>query len=553
VVAANRYVRGEPGELTRPGAQHRGRADHQRRSGLTFPSAQVQGDHLDGLAQSHVVSQATAQAEVAHPGQPGQPTLLVRPQRGRQSVRGPKIARCLGQGREPPGQRRQLRIGNHLHLLAVDLRCAGQDRPERLRYAHPGPRRAAQPLQQRRVNGNPPAAQPHQWAPRLGQQGDLLGIQHLTVEGQLPLEAEQGRQAEPGFRHLPGRRDHHRAQPEPVTGQLDRPQQLDARVGQLLGDRSEQFGQGMVGQIELARAGLLQQRRERWPQHRRAAQRHQQVHVRLSAEAGQHALRLVPQLGGVHDQGRIGDAAQLQHDPERRSRCRRTIVAEIDVRSGIKVDRGLALVEVVELLVQQTGGGDCLDPQAESGTGSVQVRCRAEPAGEVLDRVRLDGGERRSRDDPGRGTGPHQGVGDRVPELADQPLRGMHSHRPGAGNRERMGRCRETARELPEPRVVGLVQRPGPPGVQARDGHGRGQPPPGNQPHPGDRRRGPDLDAAPRTVPASIRRPGPHGEQRRQRILDGQEAGPDCPLAHTPVAAGKHQLDRAVSGATPQR
>ena len=83
VVPADRDVRGEPSYLALPGAEQRRRAHHERGTRLGVSPVQVQRDHLDGLAQAHVVGEAAAEPGVAHPGQPGQASLLIRPQRRR--------------------------------------------------------------------------------------------------------------------------------------------------------------------------------------------------------------------------------------------------------------------------------------------------------------------------------------------------------------------------------------------------------------------------------------------------------------------------------------
>jgi hypothetical protein len=84
VVPTNWDIPSEPAYLVLPGAQQRRRAHHKRGTRLGVPAVQVQRDHLDRLAQPHIVGQAAAEPGVAHPGQPGQAPLLIRPERRRE-------------------------------------------------------------------------------------------------------------------------------------------------------------------------------------------------------------------------------------------------------------------------------------------------------------------------------------------------------------------------------------------------------------------------------------------------------------------------------------
>ncbi len=73
---------GEAADLGLPVAEQAGRADDQGRARRRRGSVpvQVQRDEGDGLAQSHVVGQAAAEAEAGQRGQPGQAVPLVVPQ-----------------------------------------------------------------------------------------------------------------------------------------------------------------------------------------------------------------------------------------------------------------------------------------------------------------------------------------------------------------------------------------------------------------------------------------------------------------------------------------
>ena len=87
VVPADRDVGSEPAYLTLPGAEQRRGAHHQGRARLGLPPVQVQRDHLDRLAESHVIGEAAAEPGIAHRGEPGQPPLLIGPQRCHEPLR----------------------------------------------------------------------------------------------------------------------------------------------------------------------------------------------------------------------------------------------------------------------------------------------------------------------------------------------------------------------------------------------------------------------------------------------------------------------------------
>ena len=224
------------------------------------------------------------------------------------------------EARNPRGEVGQRPFGCDLDGLAVDLRLARQHRAERLSGAHPGSRRPAQPVEQRRVEDHPSAPQPDQRPFRRREGGDLVGVEQRAVERELPAEFQQRREPEPGFGQLlRGRRDGC-PQFQAVVEHAGRPHHLDAGARQGLGRRAEQAGERVVVQVDRRGAGLLEHLRERRPYRCPAAQREQQVRLRLRSEPGEHGLRLAPQRGSVHDQTRVAGAAQLQHQPEPRRR-----------------------------------------------------------------------------------------------------------------------------------------------------------------------------------------------------------------------------------------
>ncbi len=82
-------VRGEPGRLTCPGGEHRGRGDDEDRALQTvlLLEAKHRSEGLQGLPQSHVVGEDPAETRVEKVAEPGEAGLLVGPQLGPQPAR----------------------------------------------------------------------------------------------------------------------------------------------------------------------------------------------------------------------------------------------------------------------------------------------------------------------------------------------------------------------------------------------------------------------------------------------------------------------------------
>jgi hypothetical protein len=305
---------------------------------------------------------------------------------------------------DPGGQIGKRAFRDHGHHLAVDLRRTRQHGAERLRRPHPGARRAAQPVQQRRVEDHPAAPQLDQWPFGLSQGGDLAGVEQRAAEGELPAEVQQRREPEPGVRQLLRRRRGYGSQFQAVAEHAGWPQHLDAGARQFFGGGAEQAGQRVVVEVDCRRAGLSQRFGQRRPYRRTAPQRQQHVRLRLRAEPGQHGLGLAPQRGSVDDQARIGVAAQLQYQPERRlGTIRRGIVLLARDVDGVRGRRR-----------------DSLDPQPETRTSRQAVGGVGEPVREIADRHWAGRGKRGRRGGQGGRGRSHDQVGDRVPELADQ-------------------------------------------------------------------------------------------------------------------------------------
>ena len=74
--------RREPGHLRLPvGQQRRGENQKRRLCGLLVLQDRQQGQHLDGLAEPHVVGQARAEPQARQEPEPGDARLLILPQR----------------------------------------------------------------------------------------------------------------------------------------------------------------------------------------------------------------------------------------------------------------------------------------------------------------------------------------------------------------------------------------------------------------------------------------------------------------------------------------
>ena len=194
VEPADSDLRGEPPDLALPGAQQGGRAHHEGGPRLELPPVQVQRDDLDRLTEAHVVGEAAAEPRIAHPGQPRQAALLIRPQRRQQAWRRIDRLRRGAEAGDPRGEVSQRAFGGDPDSLAVDFRLASQHRTERLGGPHPGPRRTPQPVEQRRVEDHPAAPQPDQRPFRRRERGDLVGVEQRAVERELPAEFQQSRE-----------------------------------------------------------------------------------------------------------------------------------------------------------------------------------------------------------------------------------------------------------------------------------------------------------------------------------------------------------------------
>ena len=189
--------------LALPIADHRGRADQQHgglapavffRRGLLGAGDQRQGLH--GLAQAHVVGQAGAQPPAAEEREPGIAARLVGPQRAvqpgrrRQILDGVAPGQAVEQCAEPA-----LDIGAaHRRVLLAAERHAQHVARRGLLAAALQPGQGVADLG--RVEQHPLAAHADQRRLEPGQRGQLLARQGLVAERDLPVEPDDGVEAQ---------------------------------------------------------------------------------------------------------------------------------------------------------------------------------------------------------------------------------------------------------------------------------------------------------------------------------------------------------------------
>ena len=513
VVPPDRHVRGEAGQLPLPVAEQRRRTHHQRRPRLQRPPVQVQRDHLHGLAQPHVVGQAAAQPQLTHFRQPGQASALIGSQGG------PQALGRLDGGSPRPGQPVD-EVGKgaggvELDHFAVQHQVAGERGGQRLGSGDPWASPAPQPLEQLAVHPHPAATQPHQRALRLGQRGDLLGRQRLAAHRHLPVEAEQRLQPENGRRGAGRCRGRHGGtHVQPFAEQLGRPQDLDAGTAERLGTGLQQLGHLLLVEADLGRGRRAQQRRQRRPCPSAAAQGQQQIGLGALAQPRQHRRRGAPQLSGVHHQAGVGRAAHLDHRGERLLLFGRQLDPELHLRPGVQAPVGLR-----------------------------------QPADKLPDRDRLGRGKGTRPGRVDRRRGPHQGVGDRVPQRTDQPLRRAQPQRAPPIDGQGVALRRHRGGDPPQPVQVGGIQRPDPPRTVPvgswRQAAGAPAPPARHRPPPRPTRPPPTRWRRRRPVPAA-----PAGPTRAAAAARGPAAAAfPCP----PAAPGRTRPSPAHHPTRPVR
>ena len=208
--------RGEAADLLLPVAEHRRRADDQRRHrplvcGRALLYVQQVGDQLHRLAEAHVVGETGAEPELAQEAQPGVSVLLVgaelRPQPGGHGEL--RLLRLLRQLADQPRQmlvqldlqtNAALPVGIRLFVLfplGVPIAFSSQQMQlenllerEALASVHGG-HRPANLRQQRRIELDPLAAEAHEPGAPGDQLGELRLRQVDVADGDPPVEVDQ--------------------------------------------------------------------------------------------------------------------------------------------------------------------------------------------------------------------------------------------------------------------------------------------------------------------------------------------------------------------------
>ena len=305
-------------DLAFPVADDRGGADDQRRADAVsrrFALVQQQGDSLDGLAQAHVVGQASAQSPLPQESQPGIAAHLVRPQPahkapGRrqflQPLPGPQLLQEVIQ---------PARGFDAVQRQPSDLLGSAQSHPQRLAQGHLALLSLLLPesdggLDLLGLEQHPLAAYPHQGHLERRQPLEFLKGQRLVAQGQLPVELYQRihvedapaddaglglefgphAQASAGF-VPPGRHQH--AEAAPLQQRSHLPQE---GVGVIHG-QGTRFGAG--------RAQAVHDRREELPRQAQPGQQPLLSPLELAIKDAQGAAARPPHLPGRHQQARV--------------------------------------------------------------------------------------------------------------------------------------------------------------------------------------------------------------------------------------------------------
>ncbi len=319
VVDRGAQRRGKPGRFLLPVGQQAGRHDHQRPAvgeHAVLLQPEQQREHLQRLAQAHVVGNHAAQAQPRVAPEPGVAALLVRPQRGLQA-RGRRQLDRLPQ-RLDQMQRRGVQADRRALVLA------GQRGAQQVGAAQRG--RAGQPLAQGLDLGGVEhhilAAEGDDALGLAEQALELRGRQQGVADRDPPVEAQQPLGVEQAAGAVAWGLDLHR-QPRP-------PQPLE---------RARQHG--AHAQQTQRRQGLEQQRRQRRGRHWQGLARagaHMPVERRVELGEQGHGLE--------HVQATRGPGGVGHHRSQRRRRAAAAGLVDDGHRQREAGSAGLALGRV---------------------------------------------------------------------------------------------------------------------------------------------------------------------------------------------------------------
>ncbi len=214
----------------------------------------MEGDHLDGLAEPHVVGQAAAEPELAHRQQPCNPATLIRAKLGGQPGGRLEVEGSPGQPLQAFGEPCEGAPHLDRNDLPVDRQPSGEGSRQHLGRPEGPSSPLAQLLDKGRVSRHETPPHPHDAPLRLGELVHLLLGQGRPSESHLPLELQQGVEREAGSGgSRRGRRDG--TQLWRIVEQLARPEDAHARPFEGVSGVAEQVAE--LVRAERQRVGHL--------------------------------------------------------------------------------------------------------------------------------------------------------------------------------------------------------------------------------------------------------------------------------------------------------
>ena len=124
-------LRREAGGFAYPVKHERTRDHQQRHADAFFASRFEHGQHLDRLAQTHVVGQTSAQCEATQEAEPRQPLFLIAAQRAHEALR--------HRDSVDPLELLELRTTRGERFVHIDIRQGGQQHVEQRELRRPEP------------------------------------------------------------------------------------------------------------------------------------------------------------------------------------------------------------------------------------------------------------------------------------------------------------------------------------------------------------------------------------------------------------------------------